>query len=204
MTAVETKTQWLLTYVAVAGAIGWGGTYAVDEINPFTLELDIYVVVAAWAALVVVGALWARSTPAVRRASAWRVWVYVSAAALAVNAVANTPWLFPDPALFTLVQDYAYYHPWFAAYAVGYVATARFEPRSRLVGRTERLVYAGAGTLSLAFLVALFAVPVPDEYTVLAGGTLNVVPPLLGMTVRRRVHTGAATDGRASGTGEEE
>ena len=75
-----------------------------------------------------------------RRASAWCVWVYVSAAAL---AVANTPWLFPDPALFTLVQDYAYYHPWFAAYAVGYVATARFEPRSRLVERTERLVYAG-------------------------------------------------------------
>ena len=58
--------------------------------------------------------------------------------------------------------------------------------------------------LSLAFLTALFAVPVPDEYTVLAGGTLNVVPPLLRVTVRRRGHADAATDGRTSGTDEEE
>ena len=205
VTSVETRTQQLLAYVAVAGAVGWAGTYAVDEVGLFSFELDVYVVVAAWAVLVAAGALWARSTPAVRRARAWRVWVYVSAVALAVNAVANTPWLFPDPDLFVAVQDYAYYHPWFAAYAVGYAATARFEPRNRLVGRTERLVYAGAGGLSLAFLVALFALSIPDEYVVLAGGLLNVLPPLLGVGMRRRDGVNAAaTEGRAGGSGTSE
>lgn len=205
MTAVETKTQRLLAYVAAAGTVGWAGTYAVDEVGLFSLELDVYVVVVAWAVLVAAGALWARTTPAVRRAGAWRVWVYVSAAALAVNAVANTPWLFPDPDLFVAVQDYAYYHPWFAAYAVGYVATARFEPRNRLVGRIERLVYAGAGGLSLAFLVALFALSIPDEYVVLTGGLLNVLPPLLAVVVRRRsgANTAARARPRAGGTGED-
>ena len=186
MNAVERKTQRLLAFVAVAGAVGWGSTYAVDAVSPFSLELDIYVVVAAWTAFLAVGVLLARPTPTVRRAKAWRVWAYVSVAALAVNAVANTPSLFPNPDRFVAVQEYAYYHPWFAAYAVGYVATARYEPRSRLVGRTERRVYAASGALSLAALLALVTVSVPDEYAILAGGLLNVVPPLLAIYVRRR------------------
>ena len=186
MSAVETQTQRLLAYVAGAGAVGWGGTYVVDTASTFSIALDIYLVVVMWVVLVAVGALLARTPSTVRRAKAWRVWLYASAAALCLNAVANTPQLVPDPDLFTLLQDYAYYHPWFGVYAVGYVATARYEPRSGLVSETERAVYGLFGALSLAFLVALFATSVDDEYTILAAGLLNVLPPLLAVYVRRR------------------
>lgn len=188
---VEALTRRLLGYVAAAGAVGWAGTYAVDEAGLLSLEADVYLVVAGWAVLLAAGALLARAgttAPTVWRADAWRVWVAVSAVALCVNAVANTPALLPGD-LFSLAQEYAYYHPWFAAYAIGYAATARYQPRSRLVGRTERRVYAAAALASLGFLVALFAVPVPDEYAILTGGLLNVVPPLVAVGVRRREPT---------------
>ena len=186
MASIETQTQRLLAFVAVAGVLGWAGTYAVDAASPLSIEGDIYLVVAGWTLLVAAGAAAAWTTPAIRRAKAWRVWLYVSAAALGVNAVANTPQLIPDPELFALVQDYAYYHPWFAAYAVGYVATARYEPQSRLVGRTERRVYAASGVVSFAFLLAMFAASIPDEYVLLVGGVLHAVPPLAAVVVRRR------------------
>ncbi|POG53765.1 hypothetical protein [Haloferax marisrubri] len=186
MTAVERRTQRLLGYVAVAGAVGWGGTYLVDELSTLSIAQDIYLVVVGWAVLLAAGALPRLTTPVMRRTRAWRVWLVVSAVALAVNAVANTPSLVPDPALFTLAQDYAYYHPWFAVYAVGYIATARYEPKSKLVGSAERTVYLASGALSLAVLVGLFALSPPDEYVLLAGGLLNVVPPLAAIAVRRR------------------
>lgn len=65
----------------------------------------------------------------------------------------------------------------------------RVGARSTLVGRAERRVYAASALASLGFLVALFAVPVPDEYVALAGGLLNVVPPLVAVGIRRREHT---------------
>lgn len=186
MNTVETQTRRSLVYVAVAGAIGWGGTYAVDELSSFSLAQDIYLVVAGWAVLVVAGAVWMRRTTAIGRAKAWRIWLVASLVALGVNAVVNTPELVPDPDLFVFLQDYAYYHPWFAVYAVGYVATARYEPKSRLVGDTERSLYTWSGILSFAFLVLLFVVSIPDEYVILVGGFLNVLPPLVAVYVRRR------------------
>jgi len=184
--AFERRTQQLLAYVAVAGAVGWLGTYAVEAHSTLSLATDIYLVVGGWTVLVGVGALLARDTRLVRDAKAWRLWGVVSALALLVNAVANTPQLVPDPGLFRALQDYAYYHSWFLAYAVAYAGTAALEPRSRLVGRRERGVYAAASALSACCLGAVLAVPVPDEHVVLAAALLTSVPAALAVAERRR------------------
>ncbi|MFH5799486.1 hypothetical protein [Haladaptatus sp. CMAA 1911] len=194
MNTIETRTQRSLLYVAIGGAVGWVGTYGVNEVGPFSLELDIYFVVAIWAVLLLAGVLWVRTAPTIRRANAWRIWVYLSGVALAVNAVANTPRLVPNPDLFMLLQEYAYYHPWFAVYAIGYVATARYEPESGLMGGTERTMYVVSGAFSLAFLVALLTVLIPDEHVILAGGLLNVLPPLLAIYIRRWEAASASRD----------
>ncbi|WP_459193149.1 hypothetical protein [Halosimplex sp. J119] len=203
MTDLEARTQRLLAYVVVAGTVGWAGTALVDAASPLSIAADIYLVVGLWAVLVAIGVALARPNPVIRRAKAWRIWGSVSLATLAVNAVANTPQLFPDPALFVIVQDYAYYHPWLAAYVLAYAATARAEPESRLMGETERRIYLGAALCSLVALLGILAFPVPDEAVLLVVALLTVLPAALALLVRRRAGAGApATDGRQVRDGE--
>jgi hypothetical protein len=164
----------LLLVGFLEGVIGWGGSWAFINYPVLAPVGPVLSVVALWAVLtagiVFIGV--AYTAPTVRRNRVWMVWGVLNLGATLVNVVAVAGVLPPSLAV------YGYWHPWFLAIGLGYLATAFDNWESPQLRKQERIVYAlgGAATLLLLAVSVLGVTSLVLANVFLVGGAIQLVP----------------------------
>ena len=164
----------LLLVGFLEGVIGWGGSWAFINYPVLAPVGPVLSVVALWAVLtagiVFIGV--AYTAPTVRRNRVWMVWGVLNLGATLVNVVAVAGVLPPSLAV------YGYWHPWFLAIGLGYLATAFDNWESPQLRKQERIVYApgGAATLLLLAVSVLDLTSLVLANVFLVGGAIQLVP----------------------------
>jgi hypothetical protein len=164
----------LLLVGFLEGVIGWGGSWAFISYPVLAPVGPVLSVVALWAVLtagiVFIGV--AYTAPTVRRNRVWMVWGVLNLGATLVNVVAVAGVLPPSLAV------YGYWHPWFLAIGLGYLATAFDNWESPQLRKQERIVYAlsGAATLLLLAVSVLGVTSLVLANVFLVGGAIQLVP----------------------------
>lgn len=158
----------------VEGVIGWGVSWVLATNPGLTPFGPVASIVGLWvvltAGIVAVGVIY--TVPTVRRNRVWMVWGVLNLVATVINLLAVARVLPLE-----WVQ-YAYWHPWFAAIGLGYVATAVDDWESPQLRQQERVVYGLSGVITLGLLgLAVVSPAAFSGATVfLIGGAIQLLP----------------------------
>ena len=142
---VEGLVGWPLSWVVV--------TQGVAPFGPLTTVVVLWGVLTA--AIVAVG--WFATAPTVRRNDVWTVWGVLILIATGANVLGVVHLSGVAETLPEALLQYAFFHPWLAAFGGGYLVTALLSREDRRLGRAERVGYGLAGVASLLVLAFAFS-----------------------------------------------
>lgn len=154
-------TNSLIAITGVVGTVAWIVTIPVAwaMLDHVSLGWIVITLAVGWLLLTLGTAVYLRKNASRRLTNlfVWKLWLGLSVLGCLINIGAGV--LLELDVATTIAHDYGGVLPWLLIYAVGYVATAVYEPNNQALSVAERAVYGIIGVLAVVFAGVLAVTP---------------------------------------------